>query len=160
MVIFEDLRCAGCRTFSQTVLPQIEAEYLDTNRIQLKIIPLGVLKGSKILANAALAVYQLAPDRFLPFVQLIFARFAYGKIDNSTTQVLLNLAKEAGGIDLLKLQEAIDQQRYYPVLDRNMADARALMGKQFRIPAVYVNRVRVVGVDWQAVEQAIDEAIQ
>ncbi len=53
LVLFEDFKCDACHLFSRNMLPHIVAEYLTPQRISLKIVPLGFLHDSKILANAA-----------------------------------------------------------------------------------------------------------
>jgi protein-disulfide isomerase len=158
VVIFEDFKCYGCRTFSEKVLPQIESEYLASEQIQLKVIPLGFLQGSKTLANAALEVYQISPGSFLPYAKLLFDRFEHRPVDESADKILLELAKEIGGIDLLKLKDCLDQKCHYSELDRNFDQAKSLMGKKFRIPALYINGARVDTTDYQAIQQAIEQA--
>ncbi|HEX2582547.1 MAG TPA: thioredoxin domain-containing protein, partial [Chlamydiales bacterium] len=158
VVLFEDFKCYGCHTFAETVLPRIEAEYLAPQRIRLKLIPLGFLQGSKMLANAALEVYQLAPERFFSYAKLLFKRFEDVEVDEYTPRVLLDLAREVGGIDLNKLQLCIEQKCHYSEVERNLDQARALMGKKFRIPALYINGVRVNTTDYEAIRQQIEKA--
>jgi protein-disulfide isomerase len=160
VVLFEDFKCYGCRVFSEQVMPQIESEYLDSWKIRLKVIPLGFMHGSKMLANAALEVYQSSPERFLPYAKLIFERFEYGDIDESAPGILLDLAKEVGGIDLYKLKACIDQKCHYSEVDRNLKQARSLMGRKFRIPALYINGVSVNTADYQAIRREIEKAWQ
>src|SRR5277367_4204628 len=54
VVLFEDFKCHACHAFSEKILPQLKLEYLFSEKIRLKLIPLGFLNGSKVLANAAL----------------------------------------------------------------------------------------------------------
>lgn len=158
LVIFEDFKCPGCRLFSENVLPQLESEYLNSEKIRLKVIPLGFLHESKMLANAALEVYQLSPDQFLPYTKLIFERFAHVEVDAAAATLLIDLAKQLGDIDLYKLKACIDGGCHYPELERNLNQARSLMGKKVRIPALYVNGVRVGTDDYKEIQQAIERA--
>ncbi len=159
VVIFEDFKCYGCRAFSETVLPQLESEYLVSQRIRLKVIPLGFLHGSKRLANAALEVYQLSPERFLSYAKLLFGRFEGIAVDEYADQILIDLAKEVGDIDLYKLQLCIEQKCHYSELEKNLDQARSLMGKNFRIPALYINGIRVNTTDYKAIRQEIEKAL-
>jgi protein-disulfide isomerase len=158
VILFEDLKCHGCRTFFKQVLPRIESDYLISKRIRLKVVPLGFLTGSKVLANAALEVYRLFPEGFLPFVNTIFDRFEFASIGESTGKVLLEFAEEVGRVDLVQLKACIDQKCHYSELDRNLTEAKALMGKKFRIPALYVNGVRVNTTDYESIQQEIERA--
>jgi protein-disulfide isomerase len=160
VVIFEDFKCYGCHTFSETVLPQIETEYLASQRIRLKVIPLGFLQGSKMLANAALEVYQLSPERFFSYAKLLFKRFEDVEVDEYTPRILLDLAQEVGDIDLYQLKLCIEQKCHYPEVERNLDQARSLMGKKFRIPALYINGIRVNTTDYDAIRQEIERAEQ
>ena len=152
VVVFEDLKCRSCRIFSEEVLPHIALD-----RIRFKIVPLGFLSGSKILANAALEVYQHAPAGFFPFVNLLFNQ---ALIDSSNPQTLLDLAAQVGGVDLTQLRTCIERHCHYQELDRNLVQAKLLMGKQFRVPALYVNGVRVNTLDYQSIQQEIERAAQ
>jgi protein-disulfide isomerase len=156
LVVFEDFKCYGCKIFSETILPQIESEYLSSNQIKLKVIPLGFLEGSKILANAALEVYTLSPERFPSYAKLLFSRVGHESIDE--LPILLNLAKELGGIDLFKLKSCIERKCHYPELERNLDQARMLMGKKFRLPALFINGVRVKTTDLKAIRGEIEKA--
>ena len=158
LVLFEDYKCYACRIFSTNILPQIISEYLATNRIRLKIVPLGFLHGSKVLANAALEVCRLAPEQFIPYSKRIFARFESTDVDESTGDILLALAKENGNIDLKKLKTCIEQQCHYFELDRYLGKAKSLMRQNVHIPALYVNGVRVSTSDYEAIKQEIERA--
>jgi len=160
VILFEDLKCQGCRIFSKEVLPRLEKDYLASERIRLKVIPLGFLGGSKVLANAALEVYRLSPEGFFPFVNTLFDRFEFESIDESSANLVFELAQEIKGIDLPQLKACIDQNCHYSELDRNLLEAKSLMGKKFRIPALYINGVRMKTTDYQSIQKEIERAVR
>ena len=68
MVIFEDLCCTNCRVFTENIFPQITSQYVETGKARLTVVLISFGNHAKPLANAALAVYKIAPTRFLPFI--------------------------------------------------------------------------------------------
>ncbi|MBS0626134.1 MAG: thioredoxin domain-containing protein [Verrucomicrobia bacterium] len=152
IVLFEDFRCSTCRTFNETVLPEIETKFISSGRAKFTLIPLAFLRGSKPMANAALAVYQMAPDRFLPYVHTLFQ--AHAPLDQ---QGLLEAAQRVGGIDLVKLEACLASHCHYAELDRNMEIAKEVMGKDLGTPALYVNGVSTSTSSFEAVRSVVDK---
>jgi len=160
LVIFEDFKCYACRLFSKDVLPHILSDYVDTKKVRLKVVPLAFLNGSKPLANAAIEVCQLSSDHFFDYAKKLFAHFEFTEVDESTETVLLELAKEVGGIDLKQLKLCIETKCHYKELDQNLAKAKALMGKALRIPALFINGVRINALDYEEIQEEIRRAAQ
>jgi hypothetical protein len=80
-------------------------------------------------------------------------------VDESTETVLLELAKKVGGIDLQELELCIEKKCHYSELDQNLAKARSLMGKTFRVPALFINGVRINALDYEAIQQEIEKSL-
>lgn len=133
IVIFEDLCCSNCRTFTEKIFPQITSLYVDTGKAHLVFIPIAFDESSKPLANAALSVYHLSPESFLPFVlQLSLTQAA-------TLEGILRVAEQVGGIPLGNLAEQIALQTYYADIDRNLLWAQSVMGEEFGTPTLLIN---------------------
>lgn len=146
IVVFEDFRCAGCRKLMEDVLPEIKSKYLANGKARIKIIPVGFLNGSKPLANAALEVYAQAPDRFFDYTKGLFEGREW-----------LELAKEVGEINLDTLQTCMEKKCHYKEIESNLVEAKLRMGKKFRIPALFINGVRVEHPTFETIEREMGE---
>lgn len=131
LVLIEDYRCRACRKFSIEVFPEIERRYIDTGEAKCLFVPVAFLHGSKPLANAAIAVYEINPDRFSAYSRLLFETFGNRTTTEPETEELVSLAATVGGIDLKELRERIQSQRYYKDLDRNLEWARKILEGAF-----------------------------
>jgi protein-disulfide isomerase len=152
MVLFEDFCCAGCRLFHKEVFPRIKEKYINKGVVRFTIVPLAFLPGSKSLANAALEVYKIAPDRFFAYVHELSEETA-----GAANSRLLRLGKKVGGINLEKLDSCLKIGCHYQELNKNLEAARELMGRNFGTPALYVNGILTSTVSFEAVETRIEQ---
>jgi protein-disulfide isomerase len=142
LVLIEDLRCGACRFFTEKVFPHIEREYIETGKAYCIMVPVSFLEGSKPLANAALAVYQIAPDRFLSYLHALFEHFNGRSSNGYESKALIDLAEKVGGIDLNQLRECIDSNCFALQLEQNLDWAKRIMGRDFGTPALYINGMK------------------
>lgn len=157
ILIFEDFLCSGCYKFHRDIFPKVYSRYVESGDARFMVVPLGFLEGSKPLANAALAVYKLSPDRFLEYSTSLFQRFESQKVEGAVEDILLDVAINVGDIDLKELKRAIKTRVYYEEVDRNLDWARTVMGNRFRLPAVYVNGIAGSTRDLEELEILIEK---
>ena len=157
LLIVEDFRCSACRTFIEEVFPQVRERYIDTGIAYCILVPVAFLDGSKPLANAALAVFKLAPDRFFTFVHAVFKHFGTREIHGSERSELLKIAQDVGGIDLDALQKCVESNCYFAELDRNLHWAERIMGKEFGVPALYINGIPTSTVSLEGIAGRIEK---
>jgi protein-disulfide isomerase len=150
LILIEDLNCAHCRRFTKDIFPEIERLYIETELASCVFVPLAFLKGSKPLANAAFAVYHIAPDRFVPYLHALLNGFTEEKD-------LIPIAKKTGGIDLAELQRAIETKRFYSKIKKNYIWAKELMGPAFETPALFVNGVQTPTASISAISEQIEK---
>ncbi|MEN9654699.1 MAG: thiol:disulfide interchange protein [Chlamydiota bacterium] len=155
IVIYEDFRCVNCRIFSEWVIPKIVARFIETGRASLTIVPLAFLENSKPIANAALAVYHLAPEQFLPFAKAALERFAKEPYSRSA---IFEIAYNLDHIDIQEFARSIDEGRYYPLIDQALVFAKELMGDQFGTPALFINGVRTPTHSFAAIAARVAQA--
>jgi protein-disulfide isomerase len=136
VIVIEDLLCKNCRQFSLEILPKIQSEFVEKGKVRITLVPVAFLKGSKIVANAAMQVYRSHPDKFFSFVQEAIKNSQEGAVKPTE---IIRIATRIGGIDLEKLQLSMDRGIFNKVLDQNLEWARNLMGPAFRTPAIYIN---------------------
>lgn len=153
IVVFEDFRCSTCRLYSELVFPKIERKYLDSGKVRYTLVPLAFMDESKELANAALAVYSIAPDRYLAFAHELFEEF------EPTVHAMLQIAKKVGGIDEARLEECLRAQCHFDAIDRSFSWAQEIMGAEFGTPSLYVNGIKTSPTNYRAIETRIDRAL-
>lgn len=157
LLIVEDFRCCACRAFIEEVFPQIQKRYIDTGIAYCILVPVAFLDGSKPLANAALAVFKIAPDRFFQYVHEVFKHFGSREIHGSERKELIKIAQDIGGIDLEALQECVESNCYFSDLDRNLHWAERIMGKEFGVPALYINGIPTSTVSLEGIANRIEK---
>jgi protein-disulfide isomerase len=157
VVVFEDFLCVECLAFNEDIFPQIEERYIATNDVRYTLIPVSFIEHSKPIANAALAVYKIAPTRFFAYAHALFRYFGSHGADD--LDALLSIAKETGGIPERELKKAILSEQYYQELDQNQHLAKRLMGKEFGTPALYVNGIATPTGNFRPVQVRIDRAL-
>jgi len=150
LALFEDFRCGPCHRFMEEIFPQIEANYIETNRARFLFIPVAFLEGSKPLANAALGVYQIDSSLFVPFVHELF------QIEEPTPEEILSAARKVGITDLARLAQCIEQEQYYKDLEKNLRLGEALMGDEFGTPTLFLNGKRI-DTTWRDISQKMDK---
>jgi protein-disulfide isomerase len=137
IVIFEDFRCSNCRKFTEEIFPVLVDLYVNTGKAEMIFVPIAFDGFSKPLANAALSVYRIAPNSFVPFV------LALSKVQPSSQQEILDLARFVGGIDLRSLTEKMNTKLYYAEIERNLFWARSIMGEEFGTPTLLIQGIEV-----------------
>lgn len=158
LVLYEDFRCFGCRTFNQEILPKIQAKYGKTGKIEFKFMVLAFLKDSKSIGNAALEVMHQAPDRFEAYSYEIFSHIDEMDEEN-TNEMLVRLAEKVGGVDIGALKNCMATECHYAELDQNLQTARSVMGKHLQIPALFINGSPVAVLNFPAIQKRIDQAM-
>lgn len=157
ILIIEDFRCCACRAFIEEVFPKIKKRYIDTGVAYCILVPVAFLDGSKPLANAALAVYKIAPERFFPYVHAIFKHFGMREIHGSERDELVKIAEQVGGIDMKVLQHCVESNCHFAELDRNLNWAERIMGKDFGVPALFVNGIPTSTGSLDAISHRIEK---
>lgn len=157
LVLIEDLRCGPCHFFTQKIFPAIAQKYIETGRAFCVVVPVSFLEGSVPLANAALSVYKLAPDRFLPYFNAVSDSFYMRDLDDQVESQLLELADQVGGIDLNKLKVCIETNCFSMELEQNLDWAKRIMGREFGTPTLFVNGIRSSTTSIEAVSSLIEK---
>ncbi len=139
LLIIEDFLCPSCRQFHQKYFAQIKEEYIKTGKARYTMVPIPVVRGSGLLENAALAVYQQNPDLFFPYVEKIFQNFRRSTKREVAEKQLMEIARELGGINEELLKKCIDTRCNRDLLQRNLDWAHRRMGPQFVLPAFYMD---------------------
>lgn len=138
-ILFEDFQCKFCKKYTNEIFPEIKEKYLDTNKICYKIIPLAFMNGSKPIANAAIAIYELNKEKFFEFIKIISEK----RTAMFTKQDLIEIVKNLDGIDLKAFIEFLNQEPFNEYLKKNLDYAKNIMKSKFHVPAMYLNGTKV-----------------
>jgi protein-disulfide isomerase len=153
ILVIEDIRCQACQFFTEKIFPRIHEKYIETGRAYCIIVPVSFLEGSRRLANAALAVHHIAPEKFLSYYQELFSL----KDQELNKDLLLSLAKKVGNIDVGKLSDCIETECYSRDLEENLAWAQRIMGRHFGTPALYINGMKISALSFEQISQKIEK---
>ena len=131
--IFEDFKCKNCKKLSYHFTPVIKENYLDSDKINYNILPLSFVCGSKTIANAAFAVYQLNKNEFFNFLKKV----SYEELESK--EDIFKIVKELNGINFEIFKELVNKEVFNEYLDQNFSKAKEIMKKNFKVPAIYIN---------------------
>lgn len=149
VVVFEEPKCSDCRDYTNTIFPQIKAEFIDTNKILYTVIPVSFLPDSMPVACALLCTYYHPhcypnAEMFFAFLDYIYKHQPPEHTDWASVPRILELAKEASpAIDITWLGDCTTQQTYRNQVVRNTEYAKSIMGGTVSTPTVYVDGMKL-----------------
>lgn len=167
VVLFGDFKCPYCGNFERDILPKIQKDYIDTQKIELRYVNV-LLHGeeSNLSARASLAVNQYAPEAYWDFHQALYRAQPKDKEAVSKDKWLTEdlVKKEIQALNITSEQKqqilkAYNQQKFHKQVKHDHQ-----LAKQYQVPevpSVYVNGERVKDVtDYKVVKDVIDEALK
>lgn len=143
LIAFEDLKCANCARFNNTLFPYIEKTYIDTGKAKYTMINLAFLQGSLPAANAARCIYQQNKKLFFSFVKYVYTHQPPENENWATIPRLLDFANNISGINTNKLSNCLINNNYNQFFQNNMKLAAKLMKDNVATPSLYINGVLV-----------------
>ncbi len=147
VVVFEEPKCSHCRDLNIELFPSLKKEYIDTNKIQLTLVPVSFLPGSMPAAEAALCVYNQNArypnnELFFKYVDYMYRHQTHGNW--ATTQNLVNFARATSpAIELDQLRHGIETEEYRVQIEQNTDYAKHILGGKATTPAIFVNGIQV-----------------
>ncbi|MBN6185498.1 DsbA family protein [Aneurinibacillus sp. BA2021] len=161
IVEFADFKCPACRHFEQTMLPQLQKDFIDSGIAQLYFINYPIVSpeaDSRTAAMAGEAVYSQNPQAFWPFYRAVYASQGDERETWATADALVQIAKEAKvNVDYAKLKADIESQTFAKAVRDDEAIVKKLgIGGT---PTIYING-QALPVDATFDYAAIKEIIQ
>lgn len=157
VVDFSDFQCPHCKTWAQTVEPQLRAEYVDTGKVRLDYKHyLVISEESEYAANAA----ECAAEQglFWPFHDLLFAQQGMQGRDTVSPTNLKRLGAQIDGMDESQFNACVDDNKYQELVYRDVQDGND--ANVTGTPTILVNGVKVEnGQDYNAVKAAVEAAL-
>jgi protein-disulfide isomerase len=154
VVLIEDFQCKNCLALSKKIIPKLQESYIRLGKVKFTLVPVSFLKGSQLVANAALEVKKQAPAQFFPFLSALFEYEGEVKRED-----ILRMARRLHGVNLVKLERCMDLKCHSKELEQNLNWARNLMGARFRTPALYINGAVGSTYSYEAIEYQIEHIL-
>lgn len=157
IIVFEDLKCPGCRDYTLKFFPKLKTKYIDSGKVKYTTLMLSFIPGSRVAANAIYCAYAQDPKFFYPYVEKIFQKQMDEKANWATVTQLLKLAQQVPGINQQQLHQCMDDDRYVARLDENSMQAERV--NLTTTPALLINGVLVSPANEHHVYEVIDEQV-
>jgi len=155
--IYEDFQCPNCWTFTNTVEPQLVANYVATGKAKLTYHDFIVIDSntggteSRDAANAALCAND--QGKFWPYHDWLFANQYTEGSGAFTNDRLKSIAAAMGGLDLAKFNSCVDNGSH----NTDVAGEKGPTGNQ-GTPSIVINGTLTATYDYATVAAAIDTA--
>jgi len=159
IVVFSDLQCPHCKGEAEMLRKNLIQNYPTQVRLYFKDYPLeGLHPWAKAAAMAGRCVYQQNPDAFWEYHDYVFGHQEAITPENLKDQVL-GWAKDAKGVDSIKLGACIDSKSTQAEVEKEMDEARAL--DVSGTPTMFINGRRIPQtIDWPNLKSIIDTEIE
>ncbi|MFX3619460.1 MAG: DsbA family protein [Sporolactobacillus sp.] len=160
IAVFSDYRCPYCKLFDQQILPQIEKEYVKSDKVSIYFYNYTILgPGSTLAANASAEVYQQNPKAFFAFHQALFNAQGSEKKQWVTKKLLTNIAKKTvPSLDMKAFQNALDTKSRQQDVDNDnqLAESLGVQGT----PTILINgKINDNALELGKLKQAINQAL-
>lgn len=157
IAVFSDYRCPYCKLFDQKILPQLDKEYVKTNKVSIYFYNYTILgPGSTLAANASEEVYQQNPKAFFNFHQALFSAQGSETKQWVTKQLLITIAKKTvPSLDMKAFQNALNTKARQQKVDSDnqLAESLGVSGT----PTILINgKINDNALDIGKLRQAID----
>ena len=159
IALFEDFKCPACGSFTQSVFPQIERQFVESGQAEVFFVNFPFLgPDSTTAAIASECVYEQDEAAFWDYKTFIFRSQGPESQEWATPELLTQLASDyLPSVNAEELRACIDERRY---ADRVEAESR--MGSAAGVrgtPSVFVNGERVEQSDFNSVNAAVQSAL-
>ena len=155
--IYEDFQCTNCWTFTNTVEPQLVANFIATGKAKLTYHDLIVIDlnvgGTESLDAANAALCATDQGKFWPYHDWLFANQYTEGSGAFTKDRLKAIAAAMGGLDVAKFNSCVDSGAH----NADVKGEKAPAGSQ-GTPSIAVNGTLTATYDYATVAAAIDTA--
>ncbi len=125
LIYWTDYQCSFCKRFDLQTLPEIVKNYVDTGKLKIVFKDLQFLgPASEIAGHAAKAVWELYPDSYFEWNQIMFD--AQGSVGDKES--IINLTKKISAIDSKKVSDLMEKNKvsYQKEQDEDKIEASEL----------------------------------
>jgi len=159
IVVFSDLQCPHCKGEAEMLRKNLIQNYPTQVRLYFKDYPLeGLHPWAKAGAMAGRCVFQQNNDAFWLYHDYLFGHQEAITPENLKDQTL-TWAKDAKGVDSIKLGACIDGKATQAEVEKEIDEARAL--DITGTPTMFINGRRIPQtIDWPNLKTIIDTEIE
>ena len=159
IVLFSDMQCPFCKGEAEMIRKNLIQNYPTQVRLYFKDYPLENLHPwAKAAAMAGRCVFQQKPDAFWDYFDYVYAHQEAITAVNLKDQAL-GWAKDAKGVDAMKLGACIDSKATQAEVEKEIAEAQAL--DVAGTPTMFVNGRRIPQtIEWANLKIIIDTEIE
>lgn len=162
VVEFGDFKCPACKSWGETIYPQLVKDYVDTGKVKFSY--LNVLfhgKESELGSLAAESVYKQNPDSYWEFHKALFNEQPNENHDGLwiTNQKINEVAATIPELDINKLQEDMKSQS---VMEEVSKDSKLV--EEFKVestPSIMINGTMLEDpFDYEKIKSLIDKELE
>ena len=157
--VWGDYQCAACKSFAQTVLPQLVTKYVASGKVRVVFHDFIVIDSnvggheSADAANAALCAAD--QNRFWDYQDWLWVNQGAEGSGSFSVARLVEIGRQAG-LDMTKFQPCVEGGTHASDVQAETAAVPALL---VGTPSVEVNGVLAAAFDYDTVAAAIDAAL-
>lgn len=162
VVEFGDFKCPACKSWGETIYPQLVKDYIETGKVKFSFI--NVLfhgKESELGSLAGEAVYKQNPERYWEFNKALFREQPNDNHDGLwiTNEKINEVAATIPDLDVKKLQEDIKSQS---VMEEVNKDSELV--QEFEVestPSIMINGTMLEDpFDYEKIKSLIDKELE
>jgi protein-disulfide isomerase len=159
IVVFSDLQCPHCKGEAEMLRKNLIQNYPTQVRLYFKDYPLeGLHPWAKAAAMGGRCVFQQSNDAFWAYHDYVFSHQEAITPENLKDQTL-TWAKDAKGVDSIKLGACIDGKSTQAEVEKEIEEARAL--DITGTPTMFINGRRIgQTIEWPNLKMIIDSEIE
>ncbi|MDT2247797.1 thioredoxin domain-containing protein [Paenibacillus larvae] len=137
IVEFTDYKCPSCKKWTETVLPKLDQDYIQSGKAAVYVLDYPFLgPDSNLAALAGETLYQQNHEFFETYHKLMMEKQKNEKSNWATKDFLLNLVKEGiPGADLQQFEKDLDAGTY---LQQMKKTKRSENGWLFPVPRPFM----------------------
>jgi len=162
VVEFGDFKCPSCKSWGETILPQLKKDYVDTGKVNFSYV--NVLfhgEESTLGSLAAESVFKQNHDVYWGFHQALFEEQPNEDHDSLwiTDEKIVEIANTIPNIDIEKLKTSIEQQSEIEEINKDTK-----LVEEFNVqftPSIMVNGTMLEDpFDYEAIKILIDKELE
>lgn len=156
VVEFGDFKCPSCKQWTETIFPQLKADYIDTGKINFHYVNVIFHGNESVLASlVAEAVWKAEPDLYWALHEKLYAKQSHE--ETLTQQKVEEIVNEIDGL--------AKSDKWAPLLDaeetkNRLATDQSLVTKYGieQTPTIMINGVKMSNpFDYEAIKAAIEQ---
>ena len=152
VMLFEDFTCSHCATFTEQVLPQLKADFLENGQAEFFFINNQFLGPNSIMAGmAGECAYEQDEALFWDYKTVLFRAQNKIRYDAAT---LASLVASVPGLDQTAMESCISERRHMQTVNDDLLFAKSLGVTS--TPTVFVNG-RMVVVEYNNESDPMDQ---